>query len=216
MRANTSQSQQNLEPDAALQNIILIHGLLISASPDRHHHHLGTQEKCIFSGSIPEPWDLQIVISNFTSSADYSDMIYDSYSIILVFQFQIYTFKILILVSTINCYSSVTPQKETSNFSDGFDFRQTVYKGQILRIMKYNLFSPKSKKNKKEESSSCFNGVSLRLMMRHSRRTIEDYVIFWLQMGWKTIFQDIKTHTSWVAICLNNKHQQVIETMIRR
>lgn len=72
---------------------------------------------------IQNPWDLQIVISDFTSSADYSDMIYDSYSIILVFPFHIYTFKILILVSTINCYSSVTPQKETSNFSDGLDFR---------------------------------------------------------------------------------------------
>ena len=78
---------------------------------------------------IQKPWDLQIVISDFTSSADYSDMIYDSYSIILVFPFQIYTFKILILFSTINCYSSVTPQKETSNFSDGLDFRKTVYKG---------------------------------------------------------------------------------------
>lgn len=82
---------------------------------------------------IQNLWSLGIVISVLTSSEDYSDIIYDSYSIILVVSFQIYTLKKLIFISTINCYSSVTP-KEVSNFSGGRHFRKHVCKGQILQM----------------------------------------------------------------------------------
>ena len=101
-------------------------------SPDQQHdHHLGTCEKCEFSGPL-RPTDSETLGVGHRNVCFTSSALYDSYTTISVHSFQAHIFSICILLNTVNCF--IITCKESCSCPAIHYFRENSWKEKILRM----------------------------------------------------------------------------------